>query len=133
MTGGQIALLVGFLLLIDLMVVGAIFYAVSQAVRDLASKFPPAEPRPEAVRRRYQSFKVGLVNLGWCIHVAVDERSLHLTPARVARWFGMRAMTVPWESIEYLGKAAIGSSVRVRIAGEEIHGPAWCLNLAAKR
>jgi hypothetical protein len=132
MTGGQIALLVGLILLIDLMVVGAICYAVSQTMRDISSKFPPSDPRPDAVRRRFQSFKFGLVNLGWCVHVAVDDRHLHLSPTRLARWLGMRAMSVPWEAIEVVGKATIGSSIRVRIAGEEILGPAWCLNLAAQ-
>jgi len=123
MTGGQIALLVGLILLIDSVVVGSIFYAVSQTMRDLSSKFPPMEPLPDSVRRRFQSFKIGLINLGWCVHVAVDERYLHLTPTRLARWFGVRAMSVPWEAIEVVGKAAFGSSIRVRIAGEEILDP----------
>lgn len=132
MTGTQVALLVGVFLVSDVIVVGAIFHALSETMRETCGKYPAVEPMANAVRRRYQSFKFGMVSLGGCVHVAVDERYLHLTPARVARWLGMRAMSVPWEAIEVKGRAGVGSSLRVKIGKEEVLGPEWCLSLAGK-
>lgn len=130
MTGGQIALLVGTILLVDLMVVGALFHALSQTMRDFSARFPGVEPLPHAERRSFQSFAFGMINLGGSVHVAVDDRFLHLKPTRVARWFGMKPMSVPWDHIQILGKTTFGKKLRVRMGTEEVVGPAWCLGLA---
>ncbi|MHC4142069.1 MAG: hypothetical protein ACYSUF_09395 [Planctomycetota bacterium] len=37
-------------------------------------KFPAHEPGADAVRQGFQSFKVGILNLGFSIHATVDER-----------------------------------------------------------
>lgn len=130
MTGTQVALLVGVFVVTDIMVVGALFHTLSQNLREFSTKFPAVEPLPNAERRRFQSFKFGFTSLGGSVHVAVDERHLHLTPTRAARWLGMRPLSVPWEAITIVGKATIGSSLRAKIAGEDVLGPAWCLSLA---
>lgn len=130
MTGLQIALLVGVFLVMDLMVVGALFHVLSQTMRDFSAKFPAVEPLPNAERRRFQSFKFGMISLGGSVHVGVDERYLHLMPTRAARWLGMKPLSVPWEAIEIVGNTWIGRSTRVRIAQEEVVGPRWCLQLA---
>lgn len=128
MNGWQIALLVGFILSIDLVILGAIFSACAGALRPLSEEFVPVEPAPDAVRKRFQSFGFNLVNLGGCVHVAVDERWLHLRPARVARWFGMRDMSIPWEAIEL--ERVRGKSAVAQVRGTSVRGPAWCLSLA---
>jgi hypothetical protein len=124
----QIALLVGFILAIDLAILGAVFSACASTLKPLRDAFPPVEPAPDAVRKRFQSFGFNLVNLGGCVHVAADDLWLHLRPARVARWVGMRDMSIPWAAItleRVRGKWAVA-----KVGGVSVRGPAWCLALA---
>lgn len=93
--------------------------------------FPAREPAPGAVRRGFQSFSVGLVNLGLCVHVAVDEEFLHLSPALLARGLGLRAVSIPWSAIEMKGTFPIRQR-RATIHGVTVFGPAWCLDLAGR-
>ena len=99
----------------------------------IADAHPAVEPAPDAVRRRFQSFKMNLLNLGLSGHVAVDDRCFHLAPAAVIRWAGARPMSVPWEAIEVIGRGWTRRSVRTRINGIVVWGPAWCLGLAGER
>jgi hypothetical protein len=93
--------------------------------------FPPVEPAPGAVRRRFQSFSVGMVNLGCGVHVAVDDAYLHLTPGFLAAPFGARPVSIPWDQVEVKGSFPIRQR-RARIAGVPVVGPAWCLDLAGR-
>ena len=124
----QTAMLVAMVLAMDVVIVGAVISVAGAAIRDLAARFPPREPLGAGVRRNYQSFAFGLSNFGGCIHVAVDEDHLHLIPARFARWFGARAMSIPWGAIEP-GKRR-GRTMHAKITGTDVKGPAWCLELA---
>lgn len=94
----------------------------------IAMAHPGVEPAPDAVRRNFQSFKMNLLNLGFSVHVAVDEHYLHLFPTLFLRWFGALPASVPWEAIEAPAKS-IGS-YKVKIEGVTVWGPAWCLKLA---
>ena len=91
--------------------------------------YPPRTPADDAVRKKLQSFRIGLLNLSYCIHTAVDENHLHLTPATLVRWLGGKPMSIPWEAIEVL-KQRIGKSMTVRVGTRRLSGPAWCLDLA---
>jgi hypothetical protein len=94
-----------------------------------AGRFPQVEPEPDAVRKNFQSFRIGVMNLGYSVHVAVDAKCLHLTPARFLRWFGARPASVPWEQIEPSGKHR-GRYMDVRIGAQRVTGPSWALEIA---
>lgn len=126
----QIALLVGVLVAVDLAVVGAVFSMCAAALRPLREAFPPVEPLPSAVHRRFQSFGFDLMNFGMCVHVAADERWLHLRPARIARWAGLRDMSIPWEAITL--EKVRGKSAVAKVRSTRVRGPAWCLSLAGQ-
>jgi len=96
----------------------------------LADDHPAVEPAPDAVRRRFQSFEMNMLNLGLSVHVAVDDRHLHLSPASVIRWAGARPMSIPWDRIEVVGRGWTSRSVRTRIDKIVVWGPAWCFELA---
>ena len=104
----------------------------------LARSYPAQPADDDAVTRSFQSFRLGLINLGFCIHVTVDERHLHLRPAAVLRWFGARAASIPWGSIRIVkrsrprpgGPLRMAPSITARIDGRTLAGPAWCLELA---
>ena len=113
---------------------GLVFFMVKTFVKatwvKIQEAHPGVEPAPDAVSRNFQSFKMGVLNLGLCVHVAVDDAHLHLFPAAFLRWFGAGRASVPWDAVTDLG-AGIMNSRKVRIEGVMVHGPAWCLKLAA--
>lgn len=132
MTTGTIILLVALFLVIDLIVVCSIVTLAAAPAKKLAAAYPPVPPKPDAVVKRFQSFRIGMMGLGGCIHVAADEKYMHLTPARFARWFGVRAMSIPWTKIELTGKRYKGRGVAAKIDGKlDIVGPPWVMDLAA--
>ena len=97
----------------------------------LSREFPATEPGDDAVWRRYQSFRLGLLSLGYCIHVAADERYLHLVPIKPLRAFGAAAASIPWQSIRILTHTPGDRWITVRIGTRTMKGPAWCLELAS--
>lgn len=129
MNGWVIALIVVLFMAVDLVVLGAIFSMCGAALRPLAEAFPPVEPAPDAVARRFQSFKFDMLNFGGCVHVAADERYLHLRPAWLARRFAFRDMSIPWAEIKPV--RAKPKWVEANVRGVTVRGPAWCMNLAA--
>lgn len=125
-------------MVIDLIVISAVFSMAGATLRSLGSKFPGVEPMPGAIRKEFQSFRFDSVKLGQAVHVAVDEKHLHLLPA----WFPRRimrmpAMSIPWDAITLTEPSSRVHRMAVRrgmamaqIAGVTVIGPAWCLQLA---
>lgn len=108
--------------------VTSVFAIIVVAMRTLwnplARKFPACEPAPDAVRRSFQSFSYGIVNLGLSIHVAADADHLHLTPSRYL--LGSLPVSIPWTALEPIP----GSNRKARLDGQVLHGPKWCMELA---
>lgn len=125
----QIVLMVVVFVMLDIVVIGAIFAMAVKPVRALADRYPPVPPAPDAVMRRFQTFRFGMMNMGGCIHAAADEKHLHLLPARLARWFGVRPMSIPWEKVRPTGKSS-RRGTEVRVDDMTITGPGWLMNLA---
>jgi hypothetical protein len=125
------------LVAVEIMVVGLVVPALvsSSGLRDLIFKHPAVPPLPGAVRREFQSFSFGLVNLGFCIHAAVDEQRLHLEPAWLARRVGIsRGASIPLELVRVKPGSRPGSRyVKATIDGVECAGPRWCLDLESHR
>ena len=97
----------------------------------LPREFPAKTPGDDAVWRRYQSFRLGLMNLGYCIHVAVDEQYLHLVPIKPLRVFGGRTASIPWDAMRIEKRSSRGRWITVRIGAHTLRGPSWCLELAS--
>ncbi len=118
----------------DLVVVTTLIRSFIAPLRELARQFPPQPPSADAVRRRFQSFHFGLFNAGWGIHVAADERFLHLSPAWIERVFRMRPLSIPWSSIQLVRRGTRTTSVRLESPSEQmvVKGPTWCLELASE-
>lgn len=123
--------IVAMFVVMDVIIVWAIMRSCGQMLKQLAEGHPAVEPEPDAVRKQFQSFKIGMMNLGYSIHVAVDASYLHLFPSLTARWIGMPRMSIPWEAIEFK-KSGWGGAV-VRIGKQTVAGPKWCLEMARKR
>lgn len=127
-TGTMIAIFV----CMDAIIIWAIMRTIGQTMRRLGVGHPPVEPEPGAVRREFQSFKIGILSLGYSIHVTVDAAHLHLDPSLTARWIGIKPMSIPWEHVQWK-RATRFSGTLVRIRGTDVHGPTWALKLAAGR
>jgi hypothetical protein len=113
-----------------LMMDSMVFYALLRAGwSELTQDLPSVAPEPGAVRREFQTFKAGMYNLGWSVHVAVDESHLHLYPAAIIRWAGGKPASIPWERIQIVTPAA--KATKVKIGKATVIGPTWCLEMAA--
>lgn len=132
-TGATIALVVTIVVVVDLFIfVVLVPMIVRSYYGPIPAAHPPAEPEPGAVRRNFQSFSFGILNLGMCVHVLADERHLHLRPSLVARLLRVRPASVPWDAIELEPPGRLGRHRNARIAGQHVRGPAWCLELAGR-
>jgi hypothetical protein len=96
----------------------------------MARRWPARTPAPGSVRHNFQSYRLGLLNLGYCVHTAVDEAYLHLIPAKAIRWLGGQPMSVPWSAIELKKRGRNARHIAARIDGITLQGPAWALELA---
>jgi hypothetical protein len=126
-----IAIIVTVVFLADsLLAVALVRWIVRSLWIPLQTRYPGADAAPDAVRRNFQSFRIGLASLGWLVHVTVDDDHLHLDPARVLRWVGAERISVPWNAMELVAPPR-GRWATVRLERQRIVGPAWCLSLVA--
>lgn len=131
MTPTIVILIIIGAVLMDGLIIGSLLWGFSSMIwGPLARRFPPREPAPDAVGRRFQSFSIGMFNLGCCIHVMVDETHLHLTPVKPFRLCGTGPISVPWDAIQIVKRPAWRRLVIAKIGDQTIAGPAWCLELA---
>lgn len=128
MTTAGVAILVASLVAVDLLVIIALRMACAHTWSRLASGHQPVEPAPDAVRRRWQSFSVELFNLGFAFGAAADDTHLHLDPNPVGRLMGATSVSIPWEALAIERRRR--RTIRARVNGVRLTGPAWCLALA---
>lgn len=130
MPGWAVAALIAGATLLEVGLVYVLLRAtIGSSFGKLSRAFPFQQPAASAVRRNFQSFRFGLVNAGFSVHVAVDEDHLHLMPAAILRWSGAQPASVPWSQVELKGK--VGSFRHAKVGGVDLYGPRWCLDLAS--
>ena len=121
-----VILLVGFAELLAMPLI--IRVVVSRHWAPIPDMFPPTDPAPDAVTKGFQSFRAGVINLGFSIDASVDDACLHVRPSKIGRVIGVRPASIPWESITPVSQ---GRTTRtVKIAGVKLMGPKWCLEIA---
>jgi hypothetical protein len=129
MSPAVIALIVVSIFALDTLIAAVVGKAVVAALwNPLANKYHAVDPAADAVRKNFQSFRFGAVNMGFCVHVAVDEHHLTLTAIRPLRWLGAKPISIPWDQITMKKRGSKWSTVHIN--AKSLHGPAWCLNLA---
>jgi hypothetical protein len=127
-----IAIVVGVVMM-DLVIIAALLHGLKNTVfGPLSQRYPARPPGEDAVTKRFQSFKMGMYNLGFSFHVTVDESHLHLDPAGFWRKLGAEPSSVPWSDIEVVRRGKSGKWTTVKIGGKPtpLLGPSWCLDLA---
>lgn len=95
--------------------------------RPVFSKYPPQPHGPDAVTRRFQSFSVGFLNMGFSIHATTDSEHLHLEPLGIWQLLGASPASIPWSALtpERQSLAAIEGRT-ARLDGHLLFGPRWC-------
>lgn len=127
-----VLLLVGIMLPIEIAVVYALLREPVQDVFNrLHAKFPPQQIGAGAIRRNFQSTKKDIVNLGFCVHFAVDDRFVHMMPAAVLRWAGAKACSVPVALVS--AKQSDMSYAEIVFDDVTLVGPTWVVREAAGR
>ncbi|MBU6414091.1 MAG: hypothetical protein KGS45_11530 [Planctomycetes bacterium] len=123
------ALIVFLFVVVDLVVVGAVMTAAIEGVLGkLAKKFPAQPIGLNAKRRNFQSMSSGLVNLGFCIHIATDEQHLHILPTAFLRLFKAKPMSIPWDKVDLQPEQPRKRWLNVRAEGSDLTLPAWILD-----
>lgn len=135
MSGSNVIILVAVILAVDGCIVPLVISAVVNANwNPMAEKYPPVPVKGDAVRRDFQSFAVGSLKLGWCIHVAVDDGHLHLYPCWFARRISVKPASIPWHKLERESMRGVYAQVRLpELLATSLRGPRWCLDLAPSR
>ena len=96
----------------------------------IAAAHPQQAPADDAVLRKFQSYKIDMLNLGFCIHTSADEHYLHLTPVKILQKLGGKPASIAWINITDVKSSRFGKTMSARIGKHKITGPAWCLQLA---
>lgn len=92
----------------------------------LIANFPAIEVPRHATRKKFQSFKFGIVNMGLSIHAATDQTHLHLEPIMPLRMLGARSASIPFDAMTLSDR---GRSVQIN--GTTLYGPRWCFESLA--
>jgi len=110
---------------ITVAVVGFIGTVVAVCVRlvwnRLLASWPPHTPSAGTSWKRFRSFRVGIMNLGCCVHVARDSKALHLRLIAPMRWAGAVDASIPWGVVE----AGRKSDRHIKLGKTSVYGPAW--------
>lgn len=126
MTTSQVLVVVAVLALSEFVIVPTMIRAMIESNwTPISNAFPLAgapAPRPDAVRREFCSLKIGMLSLGWSVHLTVDEASVRFEPALIGRVLGMKPAAVPWSEVKHLGERGRRAAL-VSIRGIEILGP----------
>ncbi len=126
-----ITLVIGIVVSLAVLEIATFVTVIKLGWGPLPRDFPATEPGDDAVWRRYQSFRLGFVNTGCCIHVAADEQYLHLVPLKPLRALGGRPASIPWDAIRIEKRSPDGRWITAQVGRHTLRGPSWCLELAS--
>lgn len=131
MTPAAIIMIVVIVVAMDAIIITALFSSLRSSMwGPLASAYPGLPTAPDGIRREFQSIKIGLFNLGWSVHLAVDDHCLHIEPTRYLRWFRLTKISIPWEEIRFKSRSRFGLGVTIQVRQTTLCGPEWAFGLA---
>jgi hypothetical protein len=128
MTSWQIALAVVAFLIFDMTILTLVLRIAAQGWHAIADACPPRPEREPSLRRNFQGVSINALNLGGCVHIAIDADHLHVQPALVARWLGIRPASIPRAALTVEGTFL--STVRWKVKsvpGTTLRLPSWCV------
>lgn len=131
----HIMLIVGIMMVMDFIVVGALLHASVQALFEpLSKKFPPKEMKEGVIEKSFQSLKVGIMNYGLSVHLGVDDEHVHVVPALIFRWCGAKPSSVPISEVsthKQLEGLRDSKLVEGNVGGIQMSAPAWLFRAVA--
>lgn len=98
---------------------------IRQTWASIGGTWPPSEDGPafDAEHRRFQSLSIGVINLGFSVHAAVDRAGIHLEPTRFLRWMGGTPTFWPWEDVKIVTRGTRWSMIRIGV--HSVKCPTW--------
>jgi hypothetical protein len=116
----------------DIAVIGAF---IRLSWQPLEKRYPETSLKSPSVRKNFQTFAIGMVNFGWCVHVELDDDHLHMIPARFLKWFGCRTISIPWQAVQAgleFDRHPRRFTRKMKLGSQTIAGPKWCLDAASR-
>ena len=127
----KLALIITAIVIGDFIIFSSIIViCIKKMWEPIAKAHPAQRPAADAVTKNFQSYRINLLKLGFCVHTTVDEQYLHLTPVKFLQKLGARPISIAWNCITDVKPSLIGKTMSARIGKRKIIGPAWCLELA---
>jgi hypothetical protein len=131
-TGAGAAIVAAAIAVITVATVVNVYVLTRLFWRPIERDWPARPALPGAVMRSFQSIWFGtFAQFTGCVHIAVDEQCLHVTPMAPMRWVGARTISIPLDAITDVRQSFVPGVMRARLGRRHISGPAWCLRLAA--
>ena len=136
MTTWQILILVGCVLVMDTVIVGAVLAATGAQWKRFATYFPERPVLAGAQRRTWQTVRLGVWNWGWSFTISVDAQCVHLTPGpRIGKLMGGCTASIPVEALGQTETGAGGAAkprrrsgrIKLKLAGRSIELPSWVM------
>ena len=116
--------------ILDIVIIGCVFWALAMEWNAIAQTYPACEPKPGAIRRKFQSCSMGIFNLGWSTHIITDDEYLHIQPALFLRLSTNRSLSIPWDDV-IPGKYQFFRRFRkFKIGRKNMVAPSWAVDLA---
>ncbi|MBX3386603.1 MAG: hypothetical protein KF768_08530 [Phycisphaeraceae bacterium] len=130
MNAASLLWIIPIFVVVDTVIVWAIFTSLRGDWKSLERQFPPRVVSGTAVHRRYQSISIGMYNLGWSVHLTADEQCLHVHPTAYLRRLARAGVfSVPWEEVRIGRRRRWYASAR--IGREDFRIPRWVADLAS--
>ena len=126
MPGWSVALLITGFVLLDLIIVLAVFNTMRNGWRAFASKHPSVVPGLVEQRRARQGIALGLFNLGMCFTIERDALYVHLQPNAFGKLAGVTAVSLPFAEMRGFRKLIFGMC-EVKLGKDPISVPRWCV------
>ena len=126
MSGWAIAGLIALVVLLDVMIVGAIFSALGVSWRKFAAKWPPVAPGQVHERRHRQGLALGSYNTGGCFTIERDAKHIHATPNAFGRLIRVTPISIPLARIDKCVPKMFGHC-ELAIGSDRLTVPRWCV------
>ena len=114
----------------DSIIVWAVISSATSMIRSLTHSFPAMPVSEPCVRQEFSSLRMGLTKFDNSVHITIDRDYLHVEPAAILRWMGVKAMSVKRSEImipDGKPRGVIGKALEVQIRKSRVWLPAWCI------
>lgn len=123
MPPAQIATVIAIFIVVDAIVVYAVFSMCSAAWRELARDFP-LNAHASGPWREFQSVSIDMFNFGFCVHICADADHVHIAPTKFLRLMRVTPISIPRAAMLEV-KPSVFRTAKVKLSKRTLVLPRW--------